>query len=121
MTIKRCDKPIGSTGRNCILHPEHAGICEGPSPAIARSGFVTADPANPSKRIGYYDTKLCCQTLDKAADDEPIFVIRATDETSAAAIQAWLCLNPGISPEKKERAIIAMLAMRNWKSKRKAD
>lgn len=31
--MKRCDRPIGLTGRTCILHPDHAGSCEGVIPA----------------------------------------------------------------------------------------
>ena len=69
----------------------------------------------------FWHTKHTCPTLAKCGDDEPIFVIRAQDESAPAMIQGWLAMNPGISPEKRQNAIITMEAMRRWPKRKKAD
>lgn len=66
-------------------------------------------------------TKLkdCC--LDKAADDEPIFVIRAQDITAPDVVLDWLERNPQISETKRQETLDIVSQMRNWKFRKRAD
>lgn len=110
-----CNKPLGNKGRRCTKDKGHEPYpCEGPPVYYTIAKPVTAETK-------FYDTKHNCPTLDKAEDDEPIFVVKASDLTSAAVVQAWLSLNPGITGNKRERAITAMKAMCAWKKKKQAD
>lgn len=108
-----CNKPLGNKGRTCTKDKGHEPYpCEGPP--ISQTKPVTV-------QTKFYDTKHNCPTLDRAKDDEPIFVVKGSDLTSAAVIQAWLSLNPGITEDKRERAITAMKAMNQWPKKKQAD
>jgi len=66
-------------------------------------------------------TKLDDTCLEKASDDEPIFVLRAQDISSPHVIHFWLSLNPGIPEEKKREALRCASAMLKWPKKKKAD
>lgn len=72
---------------------------------------------------GYNHTKYNNYCLLKAGDNEPIFVIRAQDESASGIIQMWLIANPHISPEKRAEALDCQRAMREWPKdkKKKAD
>lgn len=71
--------------------------------------------------VQYYETKHSSSCLQKAGDDEPIFVVRAQDSSAPAVVQAWLIANPHISEQKRKSAINTMQAMRQWPKRKKAD
>lgn len=66
-------------------------------------------------------TKSTCKTLQKVADNEPIFVLRAQDVTAPDTIKFWLRQNPQITDDKWNEAATCAVAMRMWQNKRKAD
>ncbi len=59
--------------------------------------------------------------LQKAADDEPIFVLRAQDLSAPDVVDYWIARNPQISPEKRNEAVALACAMREWKNRKVAD
>jgi hypothetical protein len=63
--------------------------------------------------------------LNKAADDEPVFVLRAHDRTAAQAVRWWLenALDLGcqLSPEKVEHAHKIIAAMEAWPDQKLPD
>jgi len=65
--------------------------------------------------------KATCPTLKKIADDEPMFVLRAQDESAPTTILAWIMLNPQLSDEKRKDAIECAEKMREWPNQKKAD
>jgi hypothetical protein len=66
-------------------------------------------------------TKGNCPCLDKASDEEPIFVLRAQDVSAPATILAWLKLNPQLPKAKREEAEDVIVKMRAWPTRKAAD
>jgi hypothetical protein len=66
-------------------------------------------------------TKHTSTCLQKAKDDEPIFVLRAQDATAPETISRWLNLNPQLPPEKARAAIETIKAMHNWPHRKMPD
>lgn len=63
--------------------------------------------------MGYKNNDPC---LNKAEDDEPIFVLLARDETAPGTIEVWCTLNRGIQPpEKIVEAFEHAETMRQWR------
>lgn len=61
-------------------------------------------------------------TLNKAADDEPLFVLRANDLTAPDLVERWAALAAasGQCPlEKIQGALAAAKAMREWTGPKK--
>ncbi len=55
------------------------------------------------------------QCLQKAGDEEPIFVLRAKDPTAPSTIRKWVADNEGIQPaEKLKQALELALEMDGW-------
>lgn len=54
--------------------------------------------------------------LNKAADDEPIFVLRASDLLAAGLVYGWASLaeDLGADPQKCIRARLTARDMQNW-------
>lgn len=65
--------------------------------------------------------KPTCPTLKKVADDEPIFVLRAQDESVSTVVAYWLKCNPQISDERKTEVNKCIEAMVVFPHRRKAD
>ena len=60
-------------------------------------------------------TKHTSQYLQKAGDDEPIFVLRAKDPTAPQIIERWATANMGIQPEEKLGGALELAKeMREW-------
>ena len=58
------------------------------------------------------DPKSC---LSKAADDEPVFVLRAKDKLAPGVVRMWVELARGVhEPEKLEEATRLATLMENW-------
>jgi hypothetical protein len=59
---------------------------------------------------------------EKAAPDEPLFVLRAQDVTAPDVIEFWISLNPQIqfTPKGYEAQELAN-AMRQWQNRKLAD
>lgn len=56
--------------------------------------------------------------LSRAADDEPIFVLRAKDPTAPEIVAAWVERNTGVQPkEKLDGAIDLSVEMIAWKNR----
>lgn len=70
------------------------------------------------KELELTDPRSC---LNKAADDEPLFVLRAQDATAPLSIEHWLAMNPQLPMEKRREAIECMEAMRAWPTQKKPD
>jgi hypothetical protein len=66
-------------------------------------------------------TKVDDRTLARAADNEPIFVLRAQDETSDAVVLEWIQRNPHLPPYKVREAMETVLAIRAWPTRKQAD
>lgn len=68
-------------------------------------------------------TKHTSKCLQKAADDEPIFVLRAQDKTAATLIRIWVAINndtnPFISADKLKSALQVADEMEQYNCKRK--
>lgn len=64
--------------------------------------------------------KNTCTTLQKVADDEPIFVLRAQDVTAPQVILEWLKLNMHITPERRSEAFACIEKMESWKNRKAA-
>jgi hypothetical protein len=63
-----------------------------------------------------------CSCYEKAAPDEPIFVLRAQDATSADTVEYWLSINPQLMhTDKGYEAQACADAMREWQDKKLAD
>ena len=57
-------------------------------------------------------------TLNRAADDEPLFVIRAKDKLSASMVRQWAeaaAMTQAHEPEKIEEARMLAETMENWR------
>ena len=61
-------------------------------------------------------TKLTCKTLQKARDDEPIFVLVAHDRVAPATVREWArrALALGSPEEKCREAMDCALDMELW-------
>lgn len=60
--------------------------------------------------------------LQKAAEDEPIFVLRGQDASAAKVVIHWIAKNLDTCPDEKLReAFEHALIMKNYKTKKKAD
>ena len=71
------------------------------------------------KRDELTNPKSC---LNKAADDEPVFVLRAQDFTAPIVIREWLRINAGTIPfDKAEEARQLIAAMENWPNRKIPD
>jgi hypothetical protein len=68
-------------------------------------------------------TKHTSTALAKAADDEPIFVLRATDPYAADAVRHWAAkaLWKGVPPAKVQEALDIADAMQAYHSKKQPD
>lgn len=63
-------------------------------------------------------------TMDSGAqvpEDEPVFILRAQDISSAALVQLWMSLNPQVDPEKMKSAQTIYERMKSWPRKKRAD
>lgn len=76
---------------------------------------------NPTCVVHSLPTKYNDTCIQNAADDEPVFCLRAQDASAAAVIQVWLTLNPQLSLEKTARVIRILAAFQEWPKKKKAD
>ena len=67
-------------------------------------------------------TKHNCPCLEKAADDEPIFVLRAQDRCAPAAIRAWVhrAIGAGAPLAKTEAAMACAAEMEKWQAEHSA-
>ncbi len=62
------------------------------------------------------------ETLSKTFADEPIFLLRALDETAPLIIMDWIRENLFTAPEDKLRSAFEQaLAMKKFEDKRRAD
>lgn len=53
--------------------------------------------------------------LGKAADDEPLFVLRAQDASAPSIVRQWVSWNVGtLAPEKREEALALAARMEAW-------
>lgn len=69
--------------------------------------------------MGYKKNDTC---LKKAADDEPIFVLRGQDKSSAKVVMHWIAKNFDTCPDEKLReAFEHALKMKNYSVKKNAD
>lgn len=68
-------------------------------------------------------TKFSNTRLANAADDEPIFVLRATDPLASETIRHWAAhaLYRGVSPAKVQAALDLADEMRDWPTKKLPD
>lgn len=67
-------------------------------------------------------TKHNCTCLEKAADEEPIFVLRAQDASAAKVIRYWAYLNSDtLQAEKYVEAIKCAEEFENWPNQKQAD
>lgn len=64
-----------------------------------------------------------CSCYDKAADDEPIFVLRAQDRLAPLVVELWaeLAAKFGVSPEKQQEAFRCADQMRHWPNRKLPD
>ncbi len=69
------------------------------------------------------ETKHNSKALANAADDEPIFVLRATDVLAEEAVRHWAAhaLYKGVPPAKVQEALGVADAMRAWPTKKLPD
>lgn len=72
-----------------------------------------------TERIGRMSTKHTDTCLQKAEDDEPIFVLLARDLSAPELVESWVEKNPQISAQKKVDALACARAMRDWRGKKK--
>jgi hypothetical protein len=70
------------------------------------------------KRDELTDPRSC---FSKAADDEPLFVLRAQDFTAPATILDWLLHNPDLPDDKHDEAIACIEAMEAWHTRKMPD
>ncbi|MCG8407781.1 MAG: hypothetical protein MI923_21485 [Phycisphaerales bacterium] len=63
------------------------------------------------------------KTLEKVADDEPIFVLRARDVIAPMAVEHWaeMAAKLQVNPQKVLEAYQCAESMRNWKERRLPD
>jgi hypothetical protein len=68
-------------------------------------------------------TKHTSETLAKAADDEPIFVLRANDEIAETTVRHWaaVAIVRGVDGAKVLQALEVADAMRDWPRKKLPD
>jgi hypothetical protein len=61
--------------------------------------------------------------LGKAADDEPVFVLRAQDRFASSRVRDWafLCRGAGVSEVKIKEALELSYAMDRWPTKKIPD
>ena len=59
--------------------------------------------------------------LEKVPDDEPLFLLRAQDQSAPSLIIGWKIANPQVGPERLERANRCIMAMRAWPRRKRAD
>lgn len=60
--------------------------------------------------------------LNKAGDDEPLFILRAQDSSSAETILEWIRINFNTAPDAKLlEAFTTALEMKAWNNKKPAD
>ena len=59
--------------------------------------------------------------FNKAAEDEPLFVLRAQDMTAPHVVQDWLDRNPQIGMTKRLEAMECIEAMFQWKNRKMSD
>jgi len=64
-----------------------------------------------------------CPSYDKAAQDEPIFVLRAQDRLSYLIVRYWIMLaeEAGVNDKKLEEARRCEAAMREWSNQKTPD
>lgn len=88
-----------------------------------KKDFPSKDEAIDIYKLHYLTkNKRTDETLAKAFADEPIFVLRALDETSPLIIMDWIRENLFTAPEDKLRSAFEQaLAMKKFEDKRRAD
>lgn len=64
-----------------------------------------------------------CPCYENAADDEPIFVLRAQDKLSHLVVRYWIMLaeNEDVNAEKLGEAARCERAMRDWPDRKTPD
>jgi hypothetical protein len=76
-------------------------------------------PFQKQNNMGYKSTDYCIQ---KAGEDEMLFVLRAQDITSPAIVLEWMKINFGnLSEDKLREAFECALEMRKFKNKKLPD
>lgn len=61
-------------------------------------------------------------TMSRAKPDEPVFVLRAQDESAPAVVAAWICYNINTAPAGKLReALECAIAMRQYPNRKQSD
>jgi hypothetical protein len=67
-------------------------------------------------------TKHTDSCIRKAADDEPLFVLRAQDQSSPSVVMYWISCNFLNAPEDKLREAFELaISMRKWPIQKAAD
>lgn len=61
------------------------------------------------------------QDRSGAPPEEPVFILRAQDQSAGALIQLWITLNPQVNPEKMSSAMKTLEAMKAWPKKKLPD
>lgn len=85
-----------------------------------RNEIVEMDPAivsAPFTKNGELTKKL----LAKAGDNEPLFILRAQDESAVSLLRTWLIMNPQIKPYRRAEVERCILAMKFYPRKKKVD
>jgi hypothetical protein len=59
-------------------------------------------------------TKHTSTCISKAADDEPIFALRAQDMSAPILVEFWVKMNPQLPEQKKQDALQVVHEMREW-------
>ncbi len=67
-------------------------------------------------------TKLNNNCLEKAKDNEPIFVLRGQDKSSPKIIFAWMAQNfENLSSQRLQEAFDTAMAMKRWPNRKHPD
>ena len=73
--------------------------------------------------MGIKREELATGCIAKAADDEPVFVLRAQDITAPAVVRTWceFAVLAGCAPEKIREARALALQMEQWPNRKMPD
>jgi hypothetical protein len=67
-------------------------------------------------------TKVNSAALQKAKDNEPIFVLRGQDKSSPKLILAWMAENfENLSNQRLQEAFDTLMAMKRWPNRKHPD
>lgn len=84
---------------------------------IFKSGYLAAEPETGNQYTGYL--KEGNKTLEKVNKDEPIFVLRAQDNTAPGIVLNWIAKNLDTVEEFKLKEVYqTVLAMRRYSFRR---